>query len=92
MESQPTEGSIENSESNQDDANTSGSQSYPQRKRRTKQSDCDEQIIKAVQANEDDDTNYCLSLVPFMKELASDEKLKVRISILQTFKDIKKKR
>lgn len=56
------------------------------------QSDYDEQIIKALQANEDDDTNYCLSLVPFMKELTSDEKLDVRISILQTFKDIKKKR
>ncbi|KAH9643098.1 hypothetical protein HF086_008814 [Spodoptera exigua] len=92
MEFRPTEGSIENSESNQDDTNTSNSQSYPQRKRRTKQSDCDEQIIKALQANEDDDTNYCLSLVPFMKELTSDEKIDVRISILQTFKDIKKRR
>ena len=92
MESRPTEGSIENSESNQDDANLSDPQSYPQRKKRTKQSYFDEQILKALQSNEDDDTNYCLSLVPFMKELTSDEKLEVRISILQTFQDIKKKR
>ncbi|CAH2088686.1 unnamed protein product [Euphydryas editha] len=53
MESRPTEGSIDNSESNQDDTNSSDAQSYPQRKRRTKQSDFDEQIInqnKVIQA------------------------------------------
>ncbi|CAG5024520.1 unnamed protein product [Parnassius apollo] len=93
MESRPTEGSIENSESNQDDANLSDDpQSYPQRKRKIKKPNLDEQIIKALQSNEVDDTNYCLSLVPFMKELTSDEKLEVRIRILQTFQDIKKKR
>ncbi|CAG4962677.1 unnamed protein product [Parnassius apollo] len=92
MESRPTEGSIENSESNQDDANLSDDpQSYPQRKRKIKKPNLDEQIIKALQSNEDD-TNYCLSLVPFMKELTSDEKLEVRIRILQTFQDINKKR
>lgn len=89
MESRPTEGSIESSESNQDDAILTQPQSHPQRKRRTKQSDYDDQILKALQSNEDDDTNYCLSLVPFMKELTSDEKLEVRIRILQTFKEIK---
>lgn len=88
MESRPTEGSIESSESNQDDAILTQPQSHPQRKRRTKQSDYDDQILKALQSNEDDDTNYCLSLVPFMKELTSDEKLEVRIRILQTFKEI----
>ncbi|CAH2008556.1 unnamed protein product [Acanthoscelides obtectus] len=92
MQSRPTEGSIE-SESNQDDADLSEeAKSQPQRKRKTKQSDYDEQVLKALQSNEDDDTNYCLSLVPFMKELTSDEKLEVRIRILQIFQDTKKKR
>ncbi|XP_041985627.1 uncharacterized protein LOC121737951 [Aricia agestis] len=51
-----------------------------------------EQLLNAHNCKEDADTNYCLSLVPFMKELTADEKLEVRIHILKMFQDIKKKR
>jgi hypothetical protein len=51
--------------------------------------DVDEELLKALRGTQDEDTNFALFIVPSLQSLTAEEKLDVKISILNMFRDVR---